>query len=180
MSTPLFVIGIDPGRTGALVALMGNPEAPTVVSYTEAAEYYPPKGELNAVAWGQVLWAFSAHPNVIAYIEAPGYRPGESTQSTATTARAFGGMVAILQFLGIPFHEVSAQKWTKALGVDLPKKADGAQPSANERKEAHLKAVERIIPALPYRGPRGGINDGIGDAACIALYGLKMATRSTP
>ncbi len=33
-------------------------------------------------------------------------------------------------------------------------------------------------PNLPYRGPRGGINDGIGDAACIALYGLKLATRS--
>lgn len=179
MTAPLIVIGIDPGRSGALVAITGNPEAPKVVSYTRAEEYYPPKAELNAVAWGRVLAAFSARENVVAYIEAPGYRPGESTQSTATTARAYGGMIALLQFLGIPFHEVEARKWTRALGVDLPKKADGSQASSSERKEAHLKAVERVIPTLPYRGPRGGVNDGIGDAACIALYGLKLATRST-
>lgn len=178
MTAPLIVLGIDPGRTGALVAITGNPEAPKVVSYTRAEEYYPPKGELNAVAWGRVLSAFSARENVVAYIEAPGYRPGESTQSTATTARAFGGMVAILQFFRIPYHEVSAQKWTKALGVDLPKKPDGAAPSAKERKEKHLEAVERVIPTLPYRTKRGAIEDGIGDAACIALYGLKQATRS--
>lgn len=179
MTSPLIVIGIDPGRSGALVAITGNPEAPRVVSYTRAEEYYPPKAELNAVAWGRVLAAFSARENVVAYIEAPGYRPGERTQSTATTARAYGGMVAILQFLGIPFHEVPAQKWTKALGVALPKKADGEAPSPKERKEKHLEAVERVIPDLPYRTKRGAIEDGIGDAACIALYGLKLATRST-
>lgn len=179
MTAPLIVIGIDPGRKGALVAITGNPEAPSVVSYTEAGEYYPPKGELNAVAWGRVLSAFSARSNVVAYIESPGYRPGESTQSTATTARAYGGMVALLQFMGIPFHEVEAKKWTTALGVSLPKKADGSQPPVKERKEKHLEAVERVIPNLPYRGPRGAVQDGIGDAACIALYGLKLATRST-
>ena len=179
MTSPLIVIGIDPGRSGALVAITGNPEAPKVVSYTRAGEYYPPKAELNAVAWGRVLAAFSARENVVAYIEEPGYREGESTQSTATTARAFGGMVAILQFLGIPFHEVSAQKWTKALGVQLPKKPDGAKPTDKEKKEKHLEAVERVIPDLPYRTKRGAIEDGIGDAACIALYGLKLATRST-
>ena len=178
MTSPLIVIGIDPGRSGALVAITGNPEAPKVVSYTRAEEYYPPKAELNATAWGRVLSAFSARANVVAYIEAPGYRPGESTQSTATTARAYGAMVALLQFLGIPFHEVQARKWTKALGVDLPKKADGSQPTTKEKKEKHLEVVERVIPTLPYRTPRGAIEDGIGDAACIALYGLKLATRS--
>jgi hypothetical protein len=178
--TTIITIGIDPGRKGAIVALTGNPEAPTVVGYWPASQYYPDKHPLSARRFGEILANFSAREGVIVYLEAPGYRPGEGTVSTAATASGHGRMAAIVEWLGIPIHDVPAATWTKALGVTVPKRADGAQASDREKKEKHLSAVEHLLPTLPFRTPRGAVADGYADAACIALYGLRKATMRTP
>ena len=88
-------------------------------------------------------------------------RPGEGVSSAFKFGVVFGGLRAITAAKGVPITLVNPSVWMKGMGV------------GRGSKEASVIRASELFPtyAAEFRGPRGGIKDGVAEAALIAKYG---------
>ena len=151
-----MIIGIDPGCSGALVAIdevgdvAGHICMPTVKVGT--------KSRVNGAHVASFLreHADGAH----AYLEQVGAMPGQGVSSMFTFGHAAGVVEGILQGLGIPYTLVTPQAWKKRAGL------------IGQDKDAARSRAIQLYPNLRVLDLKGK-GQAVADAILIAKYGDK-------
>jgi hypothetical protein len=154
----LSIVGIDPGLEGGLALLGADGQL-------IAAERMPivklnGKGEIN-------LAMFSARLNewmpTHVWIEQQQSMPRQGSASSFRTGQNYGDLRGFILGRNLPLSIVRANIWKRALSVP----AD---------KTAAIAIATRLFPAGSAFWSRAG-DDGVAEAALIALYGHQQATR---
>jgi len=123
------ILALDPGQSGG----MALQTAEDVIAY--------PMPDGMTAQIDLILSISATTPGLTAVLEKVGFhRPGNSAVSTAKFARHVGHLEAALYALGIPFTEVTPQKWMGAIGTWPADKA--------ERKKAIKEEMARRFPHL--------------------------------
>jgi crossover junction endodeoxyribonuclease RuvC len=155
------VIGIDPGKKGAIV----------LYSQDGAGRVEPHRmpivdDEINLYSIDKIINPVLAISDCYAFIEDVHSMPGQGVRSMFTFGFSTGALHGILSYCNIPIYKVTPQKWKrvilKGLGTD---------------KAAAITYCQREYPLISLiptgcRVP----SDGICDAICIAEYGWKKLT----
>jgi len=152
-------IGIDPGLTGAVVAIdqsgvVGCWDAPTFKAVRGRDYLYSEMVSILLNARGK---------QADAWIEEQRPHPGEGVLSCFRIGVGYGAWLAALAAAGIATNVVYSQHWQKEAyrGVNA------------DKKERSIVAASRLFPTLELRGPKGGAKHGRADAALIAWYGAR-------
>jgi hypothetical protein len=169
-----LVVGIDPGKKGALVAL--HAETGQIVGAFDT-----PTEERNYDEMGMVKILEDAKPRIqLAVLERPVLVPlkiiggkvpsWNSPRSIAAQWEGYALWRGILLGLKIPFVEVTPKQWQKDPFSTLGKEG---------KKRSYIYASRRW-PDGPWRGSQGGIREDRCDAALIALYKIENKQLGEP
>jgi crossover junction endodeoxyribonuclease RuvC len=141
----MIFIGIDPGKSGALVALRDDGSISSFIKGDET--------EHDIAFW---LRASAAGGNgVVATLERVGAMPGQGVSSTFKFGQSFGFLKGILTALAIPYCEVGPVKWQNAMSC-----------RTGGDKNVSKSAAQRLWPDKK-------ITHAIADALLIAEYGRR-------
>ena len=141
----MIFIGIDPGKSGALVALRDDGSISSFIKGDET--------EHDIAFW---LRASAAGGNgVVATLERVGAMPGQGVSSTFKFGQSFGFLKGILTALAIPYSEVGPVKWQNAMSC-----------RTGGDKNVSKSAAQRLWPAQK-------MTHAIADACLIAEYGRR-------
>lgn len=167
-----MILGIDPGRSGGIVALDG-----LEVVYARPADgpdgyhRHAPKADPDPAGMLQALLDVRELGRVtLVVIEAPAFG-GAGQKGVRMSAGVAGhiGMEAgiwrgLLTAWGWPYAVLRPQDWRKRAGIPAAK---GGDPKA-----ATIAHVGRLLPGLDlYPGRKRVAHDGLADAAGMALAG---------
>ena len=161
------VIGIDPGKDGALVVLdqSGN----TVMSYLSKNEFTVRMGKGSKRSYTEARMAQaidmidSAHEVLLVAIEKQWARPKQGVSSTFSSGLGYGLWRGILASHNIRYSEVSPKTWAKEVLKDV----------SGDGKARSVYVASQRVPDLDLTpGLKRKPHDGLADAACLALYGL--------
>jgi len=141
------ILGIDPGKSGGL-ALLDNHE-------DSAQALKMPETEMDV--WDALYQMSPSH----AFIEKVHAMPGQGVSSTFNFGRNYGMLLMALTAAGIPFTEVTPQKWQGAMDCRT-----GGDKNISKRR------AQQLFPNVD-------VYHWNADALLIASYGLKGSRRST-
>jgi crossover junction endodeoxyribonuclease RuvC len=150
----LYTLGIDPGATGAIVAVDND----GMVAWTWSL-----KGRTHR----EIIDLLRGHSDCPCVVERQFAMPGQGLSSTFKIGEGYGVLVGIVESLGLPLHLVRPQEWQKAM------LAGEGKASGQELKRLYVGVAERLWPSISFRGPRGGMDDGKAAACLIAEYGRR-------
>ncbi|MGB7996548.1 hypothetical protein [Photobacterium halotolerans] len=148
------VVGIDPGKKGALVRLTDS---------TQEAIVMPLKGakDIDGFAIAQFL---KQHRPDMVVVEKVAARPGQGVTSMFTFGTGYGVVQGVLDSLAIPYRLITPQMWKKAILA-----------GTTRDKEAAIGYVANRYPDLELTPPRCRVpHDGIADAACMAEFARQL------
>lgn len=164
-----FFLGIDPGqkgglalldRDGRLVAQEGSPGL--VENYHEAL-------------WDIRATAETEGPvEIVAGLEVVHGRAPFGATGSFKLGESFGGWRASLAALGWPLHLVKVHEWQKVIDTTKPKSRTKEKNGSKAIKKWVAEYAARVWPDGQFHGPRGGLLDGLADAAVIAEYTRRM------
>lgn len=156
------ILGIDPGKSGGLALL--DTDADT---YADLAQVWKmPLTEMDvwdALNHGGLRWQaylrqelgplrpYSSH----AFIEKVHAMPGQGVSSTFNLGRNYGMLLMALTAAGIPFTEVTPQKWQGVMDCRT-----GGDKNISKRR------AQQLFPNID-------VHHWNADALLIASYGLK-------
>lgn len=143
---PNIWIGIDPGASGATVVL------------NEAGEHLESYCFQEWRVVGEMLSTY--RETALVALEQVGSMPGQGVTSMFSFGQNYGGYIALLEYLQVPYVLVRPQKWQKAILGSFPK---------GEGKTRAASYIRRRFPVLELT-KNAKKNEGIIDALCIALY----------
>lgn len=149
------IVGIDPGKTGAIATLRDGKlvsveDMPTIEILVSGKK----RDRQSAAALSDLL-ADESISHV--FLEQVGVRPMEGAVGAFSFGRGFGQIEGILAAIRIPHTLVTPQVWKKKLGVPADK--GGARLFASRLFPDHAKLFARVK------------DDGRAEAALIAYYG---------
>jgi crossover junction endodeoxyribonuclease RuvC len=158
------VIGIDPGKDGAVVVLDGSnvlsakltADLLLAVKAGKAPDYAP------GMMWAHLTEVVSQHRPELAVLELPGGRPGEGAGSARVTGVGWGLWRMALAAAGVPTIVPASAKWTRTVLQDAP--------GEGKARAVHV-ALSRVPGLNLTPGRRKKPHDGLADACCLALYG---------
>jgi hypothetical protein len=109
------------------------------------------------------MWAIHYWDADKVFIEQVSSRPGQGVASTFKFGVVYGGMIGIAYSHTEEVYTVTPRTWKKHYGLDAS-------------KEDAVKLAAELFPshANTFYGPRGGLKDGIAEAALIAKYGYDL------
>jgi crossover junction endodeoxyribonuclease RuvC len=139
------IIGIDPGKSGAIAII---PEKSVIYTVTCPLS----ETEQDIFVWLNGCLCFG---ECFCYIENVHSMPKQGVVSAFSFGRNFGFLIGLLTALKIPYEFVSPQKWQKALGC--LSKGD---------KNVTKAAAQRLFPDIK-------ITHSIADALLISEYGRR-------
>lgn len=155
----MIICGIDPGLSGALAffdtatGTLETIDMPTLTVGKAA------KRRIDEHQVANLLWHRSSTGH--AFIELLAGRPLEGVTSARTAGTGYGKILGVLAAVGVPFTEVSSNKWKAALGV------------TGDKDNSRLRASQ----LWPYASDQWPLkkHDGRAEAALIAYYGGNYA-----
>lgn len=151
------VIGIDPGKTGALATIFRWELEPK----TRVLDVYPFKPTDG----------LTKHTNIISevigfhdptYLENVHAFPGQGVSATFTFGEQVGMVKGMLVAKGKSWESVTPMLWQKTLGLT------GPYPTKVLRKQAHVKKAKELFPDY-----KDIITLDTADAILIAEYGYR-------
>lgn len=154
-----FYLGIDPGKSGGAVIISKSGAIHRTASFSKLKSDWP-KGLID------ILDEFSEKKLTIG-IELVHSMPRQGLSSTFEFGRVFGFCLGILTSRGFDYQLLSPSVWQKLAwdrGPDdlwVAKYRD--DPKGRSKVSAFLYWSKK-----PFAGPKGGIDDGLIDAALIA------------
>jgi len=166
----VIVIGIDPGKDGAVVAL--HVEEMNVLYTALTCKMVLGKDYSGALMTMALIDAKNATPDWVAgdqpvfvVIEAQLARKGKvvpGLTSVLNTGRGWGLWEGITAALGLPFDaKVSPSAWTAKMGV-------------TGDKATHVRRAMELLPSLDLMpGKRTTPHHGLADAGLLAVYGAR-------
>lgn len=146
------ILGIDPGRTGALAIVDTSGEGGACRVTVQ---------DMPDITSGLMDALIKLPPVAFATVEKPFYPPQIGTRAISVIAEQYGALKAALLFAGIPLREVRPADWKKALNLGPDKAASREKASA-------------IFPDDDEQW-RLAKHHGRAEAALIAWYGRKFA-----
>ena len=151
------VIGIDPGLSGGFALVEDGG-----LIHVDGVPIFKASGRGNDVDWASLSAAMllTCDGADHCFIERVGARPGQGSSSMFKFGYTAGGVRGIIAVMNIPVTLVVPGKWKKAMGLSASK--DAAVARAADLFPTHATA---------FRGPKGGLRDGLAEAALIAKYG---------
>ena len=164
-----FVVGIDPGLTGA-VAVLGTDgtiirveDTPSFLLEGKRRDFNVP-GMVNLLDHGDDLDDLVHETHV--FIERQQSRPEQGVASVFKIGYGFGLWVGMLSFVHVPYSIVSPQTWQRVM----------YQGAVGEGKERSLLIASRLWPGLVIPKTR----HDRADALLIAEYGRRTLLGQTP
>jgi crossover junction endodeoxyribonuclease RuvC len=151
-----WIIGIDPGKTGAMALLRhGNVERTFVLS----------KGT-ERDAWDWLEEATTGIDHV--YLEQVHAMRGDDNRkqgvvSAFSFGQSYGFLRGILIATGAPFDDVKPDKWQRAFGLIRTSKTE----TITQKKNRHKAKAQQLFPDEK-------ITHAIADALLIAEYGRRL------
>ena len=157
--SPIRVLGIDPGLGGGMVILNGRKDVKEKLPFKKTKE----SGNLNCIEIHEFLQNKTIDH---VYLEKVHALPNVGAGSSFKFGIAFGQIQAILELNRLKYKLVSPKRWQSS----YPAMQKDLRP-----KERALLNAKREFPGCDLRkSTRARVwNDGLVDAALIALYGLK-------
>lgn len=149
-----LVLGVDPGKTGALAVLAPDGWLVDVIDMP------PVNGAALGATVADLLGDFAPDTIRTAYVERVHSMPKQGVATTWTFAEGYGALLGALGALRIPVVHVAPQVWKKEQGVTSAK--------ATSRQRAC-----EVWPTESKRFARVK-DDGRAEAALIAHYGIGM------
>ena len=174
MTDVRYVLGIDPGVSGAVACLRDDKLAwvenmPTMalsgskqqVNGAELSRLF--KDRLTRLSTGSFT-------DVIAYVEYVSARPGQGSSSGFNFGMSYGKLLGVFEALGIPYKLVTPQVWKKRAGVPGKKASEDGKRNINA--DMARTVCQQLYPGAPL-----GLKKDIGkaDAILIARFGAKEA-----
>ena len=161
------VVGIDPGKDGALVAIHFDGKIRRVELTKEQFTIPIGKGsrrEYDAAAMGNCLVELHAVYGIdLVVIEKQQAMPGQGSTSMFSIGLGYGLWLGAISTLGIPVQIVHPRTWQKRILRDVPGEGKG---------RAVLLCKQRLPELDLTPGRKRKPHDGIADAACMSLFGL--------
>lgn len=154
-------MGIDPGCTGAIVALSESGE----ILYRSLM---PKAGAgLIDVPGLAAIFRSSLSKDVHVTLEQAQSFPKQGVASSFNYGRGFGSIEGVLGSLGVPYTLVRPHVWTRELHQGLPKE--------QAAKEKSLIVVKRLFPNEDLRASQRcrNFHEGYVDAVLIAEWGRR-------
>lgn len=152
-----MIIGIDPGASGAIVALTDDFQP---VEWMRMPTFK--HGKSTRVNGAELARFIHDLPQevFVGYVESVSSRPGQGVASTFNFGHSLGVVEGVLSALSIPTTMVTPQYWKGRAGL-IGKEKDDARAMAIRRwpKWAELGKI--------------GAGQAYADAAFIAIYGVK-------
>jgi len=142
----MIYIGIDPGKSGAMAIVWGDGQPAMSVCRFDAT--YADQAE-----W---LSGFDLADPIIAVIEKVSSSPQMGVVSAFSFGKSQGFLLGLLTAYKIPYHEVTPQKWQKAMGC-----------MSGGDKNVTKHAAQKLWPHLK-------ITHRDADARLIAEYGRRF------
>lgn len=168
----LIVVGIDPGKSGGLVAISGRGRC---LAAHRAETYTVPK-DYDDFRMAEILREIRpdlvilerqhAMPDFASKRKEDGSEDSPRKQgatSTFKTGEGYGLWRGVLAGCGFRYERVTSQSWQAVILRGVP----------GEGKQRAVNVVRHRIPDLrliPERGSKP--HTGLADAGCLALYGL--------
>jgi crossover junction endodeoxyribonuclease RuvC len=162
----VIVVGIDPGKSGAVVAIDSSNLLPVGAWYAE--QDYCSSGEYQDDRMAEVMRCCAAGAAVpkLVLIERQHAMPKQGGTSCLTIGIGFGLWRGICAGLGLPREIVSAPIWQKEMFRGVP----GA-----DKKDQAARVAQMRVPSLNlFPGRRRKPHDGLADACCLALWGIRQ------
>lgn len=150
------VIGIDPGKTGAVAAV--QLEEPHEVFFWELGDTFTARDFENIIENYEVKHT---------YIEKAQAMPHQGVISMFTYGVGFGRLLGWCETIGAPFTLIPPKTWTKEMQKGC---------KAKDSKGRSLQAVQRLFPNEDLRvNPKSKkAHEGAVDAILIAEYGRRL------
>lgn len=160
------VVGIDPGNSGGM-AVCEDGEVIGAIPMP-SHKITPVKKTYTVVDFELVAKFLKANNPDKVYIELVGARPGQGGVSMFNFGYSTGGLHGICAALGIPVETVRPQEWKKVCFGN--KKGAGDKEDAIAFCQLNCPDVS-LLPTKRSKTP----SDGIADAICISIYGMRDA-----
>ena len=125
-----YVIGIDPGQTGAISVLDRDGLLESVV---DMPGYGP---EPMAMDVGALLKAAGTTDEIIVALEEPFAVRQNSSQASMTQGIGYGILLGVVGELGYRHERIRPADWKKELGLPMSSKLTSAQKKTNSRLHA--------------------------------------------
>lgn len=169
-------IGIDPGNTGAIAFIYGEPEdliifdMPIIKEKNGKTKKRKDKYKvyLDEIEFKKILdWA---KPEII-FIEKSQAMPKQGVSSMFHYAVSFGLIRGICIGLNIPYKLITPVSWKKGLGIQNKRKLNRVTKDQikKELKEKSIKLAKQLYPKADI-----GESDGRAEALLILHYGAKL------
>ena len=159
---PKYIIGIDPGMSGAIVVFCPDEQFLRVHEMPCLVEEFTKDGKKKKRKISDLkriceILEFPPDQTIVV-LEHVQARPGNGSTSSWRFAESFGALQGICWARGIPIHLVRPQKWKGVLGlIGLDKNASrGMASKLFPEQKKHFRLVRQ---------------DGSAEAALIAYYG---------
>ena len=157
-----FIIGVDPGASGAIAILENNGKLVHVFDMpsVEVITGGKAKKRVSPEMLAAELRLY-ANEGAVAYVEQVGAMPGQGVSSMFAFGQAFGIVLGVMGGLAIPTQTVIPSKWKKDLKLNGGK--DAARAKAAQVWPASAGEFKRVK------------DDGKAEACLIALWGLDVS-----
>lgn len=175
-------IGIDPGKSGAIVVDSGLKPTPAATKGwfvcdegKRQIEVYPMPligNELDVRGIGEIFadLARTGHTSdCFAMLEKQQCYPKQGGVSNFSTGYGYGVLVALLTAHCIPLEEVRPATWKKAFGLSMRGEEKAAKKAASIQKAQQLyPGVNLVMPGCRK------LHDGVAEALLIMEHGKRM------
>jgi crossover junction endodeoxyribonuclease RuvC len=139
----MIYLGIDPGKGGGIAAIRFEPDGGQ--GELEYHDAYPmPETEKDVFA---VIENLPRRGGIFALIERVHAMPKQGVTSSFTFGKGYGFLRCSLIACGIPFEEVTPQKWQKAMGC-LSKGEKNITKARAQQLFPEIKVTHKIADAL--------------------------------
>jgi crossover junction endodeoxyribonuclease RuvC len=165
----MIYIGIDPGITGAVVAVHEDGDVKffdtPCIELKKSGKGY--KTDFLPAGMADILGMYKgARPDEChAFIEQVSSMPGQGVASTFGFGKGYGIWIGILAAYGIPYTFVTPQRWKKTFML-----------GKTDKDASRLRAMELFPSASPQLARKKDI--GRADALLIAAYGRMTLTQT--
>lgn len=155
MSTLKYVIGVDPGQTGAISVLDRDGILESVV---DMPGYGPEPMAMDVAA---LLEAVGTRDEIIVALEEPFAVQQNSSQASMTQGIGYGILLGVVGTMGLRHERIKPADWKRELGLPMGKKFTSAQKKTNSRVHA-----ARLWPDMASHWEKAS-HDGRAESALI-------------
>jgi hypothetical protein len=157
----VIYIGIDPGLSGAIVAIGPDfiefHDMPILISAKRSGKKPGQDKQIDYAGLAHVLRRYPARGEVSAIVEQVGVMPGEGVAGAFKFGLCNGALFAALAALQIPYEKVLPQRWKRAFGL-----------MKTEKDEARQKALQLFPQCVEHLNLKK--HGGRADALLMTAY----------